>query len=52
MLLVWLVYSRVDHYLLADRVEALEQKSKALDDSLARTKKAPSQHGRSRQVGR
>ena len=39
LLLAWLIYSRIDHYRLAESVAALERESTSLDDSIARAKR-------------
>jgi hypothetical protein len=39
LLLAWLIYSRIDHYLLAESVDALARESAGMDDSIARAKK-------------
>ena len=39
LVLAWLIYSRIEHYLLTDSVEILAEKSKALDKEIDRAKK-------------
>ncbi len=39
LLLGWLIYSRIDHYLLASSVDELVRQSKGLDDSIVKAKK-------------
>jgi hypothetical protein len=39
LLVGWIIYSRIDHYLLAESVAALTQESKNQDDAIAHAKK-------------
>jgi Tfp pilus assembly PilM family ATPase len=39
LLLTWIIYGRIDHYLLANQVDELTQQSKELDGAVTRAKK-------------
>ena len=52
LLLGWLIYSRIDHYLLASSVAELSQQVERPGQSDRPREESPRQHGRNRQVGR
>ena len=52
LLLGWLIYARIDHYLLANSVADIGRKSQRPGRNDRAARRSPRQHGRNRQVGR